>query len=399
MKGSAIFVVPTPRSEWTGGEVFGLGDPLEEALVLDRPLSAWRSGPRWKALGASREVRGPALVVGRDLWVSQSMLRAFEKAAQTQAQGAPVRLVRDAEGPGASADPLSRLPRSEDGAAILMDLWYLPAGVSVLVPEDLRAFPEALESASGADVECRTFTRPVDVDREGFAEDTAETTLSVSVADKAAAPVSHWVELLRANLLAIGTEALKKGPLGAILSLLWAAFRARSLNPFRVLAKTTRRGRGCVVHPSAVVEGCVLGDGVKIDAGAVVRGCVLGDGAKIGPMGLAEFSVVGAGAEVQKRGTVVLSVVYPGARVGGALQIGLAGRSARLKMGAYATDMNPHGVVKVKTPGGLSPVDLGYQGVCVGHRAFVASGVWIAPGRALEEERVLLRDPAQIVMK
>jgi NDP-sugar pyrophosphorylase family protein len=205
--------------------------------------------------------------------------------------------------------------------------------------------------------------------------------------------------VLRANLLALGTRVLEHGPLVAVFVLLWAAVRALSLNPFRILQKLTRRGRRCWVHPDAVVEGCLLGDDVKIDAGAVLRGCVLGDGAKVGPGVVAEYTVIGQGAELQKQSTAVLSVVYPEARLGGVLQLGLAGRGARLKMGAYCTDMNLQGPVRVLTPEGLRPVDMGYQGVCLGHGAFVASGVWIAPGRVIEAGRVVLRPEGSMVLK
>src|SRR5690606_13941259 len=60
------YVVDTPRSAWTGGAVHGLGDPLEEATVLGRPLSSWHT-----AEPAPDVIKGPALVIGRDLWVSR----------------------------------------------------------------------------------------------------------------------------------------------------------------------------------------------------------------------------------------------------------------------------------------------------------------------------------------
>jgi hypothetical protein len=61
--------------------------------------------------------------------------------------------------------------------------------------------------------------------------------------------------------------------------------------------------------------------------------------------------------------------------------------------------MHLHGVVRVMTPEGLRGVDMGYQGVCLGHGVFVASGVWIAPGRAIEARRVLLRPEGSVVLK
>lgn len=390
----AEVVLETPRSRWCQGEVFGLGDPLEEARVLDRPLRAWRH-EQARALEAPTTLRGPALLVGRDLWVSPGLRRGFLRAARSAGGAAPLRLVRPQGGPAATADPLRRLPRRD--AQILFDLWYLPEGAEVSLDPGQEALPEALEQAAGLDVEATTHevSTTVDSGMEG-AQDTA---LSITIASVAAAPVGHWVELGRTNLLAIGTRILGAGPVRGVLTLLWAALRAMSLNPFKILQKTTRRGKNCWIHPQAVVEGCVLGDNVKVDACAVLRGCVLGDNVKVGACAVAEYSVLGEGSELQKQATAVLSVVYPGARIGGLLQLGVAGRGVRQKMGSFGTDMNLHGVVKVMSPQGLLPVDIGYQGVCLGHGCFVASGVWIAPGRIIEAQRVLLRPEGSVVLK
>jgi acetyltransferase-like isoleucine patch superfamily enzyme len=335
-------------------------------------------------------VEGPALILGRDLWVSSGMLAEFEKVAA--GADAPLRLARDAEGPGNTADPLERLPR-RDGK-ILFDLWFIPAGVTIEVGEEL---PASLESARGVDVETKVHEMDLAVDavsNEGSAS------MTLKFAGIGAAPVSHWVELQRANLLALGTHALERGPFWGGLGLLWAVIKARSINPFRVAAKVTICGRNCLIHPSAVVEGCVLGDNVKVDAGAVLRGCVLGDNVKVGPLALGEFSVIGDNAELQKQCTATVCVIYPGARVGGVAQLTVVGRDARFKLGAITTDMNPTGAaVRVMTPLGLSSVDYGYLGCCLGHRSFVGSGIWIAPGRIIQADRMILREAEQMVLK
>jgi hypothetical protein len=391
----AEVVLETPRSAWCRGQVFGLGDALEEARVLDKPLSRWRHAQASAVQGATT-VRGPALLVGRDLWVSPGMRRGFVRAASRRGGDSPLRLVRPEDGPAATADPLRRLPR--EAQHILFDLWYLPEGVEVSLDPALGALPEALERAPGLDVEATTHEVSTDVDG-GMAGVQSDASLSITIASVAAAPVGHWVELGRANLLAIGTRILGAGPARGLLTLLWAALRAMSLNPFKILQKTTRVGKGCWIHPQAVVEGCVLGDNVKVDACAVLRGCVLGDDVKVGACAVAEYSVLGEGSELQKQATAVLSVVYPGARIGGLLQVGVAGRGVRQKMGSFGTDMNLNGVVRVPSPDGLVPVDIGYQGVCLGHGCFVASGVWIAPGRVIEAGRVLLRPEGSVVLK
>ena len=386
---SATVVWPTPRSEWSSGRVYGLDDPVAEARILNRPLQDWQGAPALHEQGAG-EVHGPAFVVGQDLWVSSGMYAALERAAE----GAEhiVRLARAIDGPGATADPLGRLPRRE--GTILFDLWYVPPGVTLPVGTQ---WPALLQDAPGVDVQTKVHEMNVAVDG---VSNQGSTTMSLKFAGVAAAPVSHWVELHRANLLAIGTTALERGPVRGGLGLGWAAIRALSINPFKVASRITRRGRNCLIHPSAVVEGCILGDGVKVDAGAVLRGCVVGDEVKVGPLALAEFSVIGDGVELQKQCTATVCVVYPGARVGGVAQLSVIGRDVRFKLGAVTTDMNPGGgEVRVMTPDGLSSLDYGYLGCCLGHRSFIGSGIWIAPGRQIEADRVILRDGEQMVLK
>mgnify|MGYP002633242978 CR=1 FL=1 len=386
---TASVVLPTPRSAWTDGTVYGLGDPLDDALILNRPLSDWRGAP---ALGEpGTEVRGPVFVWGADVWASPGMLAGLEAAGADRPT--PVRLVRAADGPGATADPLGRLPR-RDGK-ILFDLWYVPQGCTVSLGDGV---PAALEEAEPVDVE--TKVHEMDVAADSVSSGSGTDTMKLKFGSVAAAPVAHWVELQRANLLALGTQALERGPVVGVAALVWAVMKAVSLNPFRVAAKVTSKGRKCLIHPSAVVEACVLGDEVKVDAGAILRGCVLGNGVKVGPHAFGEFSILGDHAELQKKAICTVSVVYPGARVGGTTQLSVIGRDARFKLGAYTTDMNPGGSpVRVMTPGGLMPVDFGYLGSCIGHGAFVGSGIWIAPGRAIEAGRMILRDASQMVMK
>lgn len=385
-----VAVISTPNSRWTSGTVYGLGDPVSEARVLNRSLAQWR-----ELAGLSHgTITGPALVVGEDVWVSAGLTEAMDKAAGGASR--PSRLGRLSDGPGRFADPLGRLPRVvEEGVErIVFDVWFVPRGATV----DLDAapsgeLPKSLTHAPLIDIDTRTMAMDLAIDREllGIEE------LTFEAGAVTAAPVSHWVELLRANLLAIGSVIMRRSVASVILRVIWAMIRTLSLNPFKILGALTSRGRRCKIHPSAIVEGCTLGDDVEIDAGAIVRGCLVGNGAKIGAQAILEFTVVGEGARVYRKALANLSVIYPNARVGGIVQLGVAGRSSATKLYAVSTDMRLGGPVRVTSPSGLMDIDIGYQGVCLGHRAFVGSGVWIAPGRIIEADARLVRDRALLV--
>ena len=245
----------------------------------------------------------------------------------------------------------------------------------------------ALEAALGVRVESRIKQMRLPADPEVTGDDVLTLAMTAAVA----APVGHFVELLRANLLAMGAASLEQPRLARIARFFLAAFRARSFSPERLLSGMNRLGTGCVIHPTAVVEASRLGDFVEVGPHAVVRGCHIAKDVQIGPHAIAEFSVVGEGARMQRRATVAASVVYPRARLGGFLQLGVAGAEAVTKVDSVTTDMRVDGPVRVMTPVGLRAVDIGYQGVCLGHQSWVGSGVWIAPGRVVEAGARLAR--------
>ncbi len=95
--------------------------------------------------------------------------------------------------------------------------------------------------------------------------------------------VGHWSDLLTVNLLTLQTVV--KG------------------------IASERRGHGCNVHPTAVVEGSILGDGVTIGPFAVVQNSIVADGVVIQEYGSALGSTVGAGSIVQTHAQVRESVV------------------------------------------------------------------------------------------
>ncbi len=376
------YIVDTTESSWTEGKIFGLGDALDDARILDRTLADWRGAVD----DAPSEVEGPAFVVARDLWYSPGLPSALKALA---AEGQLVRLARTPDGPGAFCDPLSRLPREE--GRILFDCWFVPSGMKVSV----AAFKSEEVEAKRVELSGRTHTINTPMDPELLGRDS----IDIVVGPDACVPVSHWVELLRANLIAIGTQVLAASLFSAGLQLMWAAFRAMSLNPFKILQKLTTRGRKCTIHPSAVVEGCTLGDNVQIDAHAVLRGCHIGNNVQIGAHTIADFSVFGEGSRLTRKGGANLSVVYPGASVGGDLQLAFVGEKVTTKLYSVGTDMVLGGPVQVKSPRGRLSVDIGYQGVCLGHRAFLGSGIWIAPGRVIGPERRVLRAAELMVLK
>ncbi len=218
--------------------------------------------------------------------------------------------------------------------------------------------------------------------------------LQLPLSDRLLFPTRHWMQLLWANLLGLGPflwrELAGKTVPGVIWNVGRAILTSASANPHRIGARLHRRGKGCRVHPTAVVEGSWLGDGVEVGAHAVVRGCVLADGAKVEDLADVEFSVLGRQALVQRQALLRYSLVSPGAACAGAVQLGVLGVDSAVKHGATLMDIDFAQGVRVRSEGGLHRAPLGIAGVCVGSRTVIGSGVQVAPGRAIPGSLVVV---------
>jgi len=231
------------------------------------------------------------------------------------------------------------------------------------------------------DLKERLLTFPLSEAHHGVAA------VELPITDRLVLPTRHWLQLLWANLLGLGPHLWRSLIGRNILQVLrrggWALLRAGSLNPRRIGAKLGRKGKGCQIHSSAVVEGCWLGDDVEIGAGAVVRGSVLADGASVEDLALVEFSVLGPGARVQRQAMVKFSVLGVNSAAGGLMQLGTLDRNAALKRTGVLMDMALGQGVEVIVDGARVPAPLGLAGVCVGEGSVVGAGVQVAPGRVI----------------
>ncbi len=225
--------------------------------------------------------------------------------------------------------------------------------------------------------------------------------LELPLTERMVLPVGHWVQLLWANLLGIGPWLYRTLGGNNVVSLawrlFWAVLRARSLQPMRVAAQYVRVGKGCRIHPSAVVEASWIGDDVEIGPNAVVRGCVLADGASVEPLALVEGCVLGRGARVQRLALAKFSVLCDRSMVGGDVQLAVVGTSAAVKRGAQLFDQAFDQKPKIRVEGRICPAPMGLVGVGVGARSLVGAGVRVAPGRALPPDVQVVIDTSNVL--
>jgi len=222
--------------------------------------------------------------------------------------------------------------------------------------------------------------------------------------------IDHWMHIIRVNQLVLVTRMEverqrweRLGFLGRILRVLGILLRARSFNGARIAASLNEKGRDVEIHPTAVVELCVLGDGVKVGPHAVVRGSILGAGAKVDPFATVNASVLSAGARAGRYAFLNLCTLFPRAMVskGDGYQVSVFGEESFVAWGATALDLSFGAPVKVESDGiGSERVDSGqhFLGVAIGHRAVVGNGVRLRYGVTVPNDGMVV-DPGDDLLR
>ena len=203
------------------------------------------------------------------------------------------------------------------------------------------------------------------------------------VTARTATTVRHWVHVLRANLSAIAPE-IDAQVLRRPWRPIWAWMR-------RGGARWTSFGKRCRIHPTARLEGCVLGDGVEVGAFSVLRGCIVGDGARIEDHVTAKGSVVEPGAHLGCYCMFNLSVLGACSSIShiGA-QASIVGRDTFIATFATLQDLNLAGNIRVPVGGTLIDTGSPFLGCAVGHRVRMGAHVSVAPGRAIPNDVTLV---------
>lgn len=361
--------------EPTGRRIQPFDDPVAETPIQNRPLAAWQE-EAFRAAGLNRipDLQPPCLVVPDTLFANGEALRAFVDGA-------------------AGRDAVLVLGESLFGRATT------PVQPGVTRVEGGWLFT-AIRFVSGRGEE----PIPVVVDPQEWVIDfpapqqyAGTTSLGLGVPRRMVMTIHHWVHVLWANQTA-GGVALRCTPRWRLVGrLLWAALRALSLNKWKVLGKLNTIGRGCDIHPTALVEGSTLAEGVFVGPYARVAFSTVGKGAIIMPSASVELCVVGERALVADGCVIRSCVLYPGAAASQLLmQQCVLGRDTVTTKGGVTLDLNFDGDIKVPLDGRMHSTGLRFLGSAFGHRARIGTGFYLSPGRAVPNDYFLIRDPAAV---
>lgn len=212
--------------------------------------------------------------------------------------------------------------------------------------------------------------------------------------------IHHWIHLLAANRAAGAMTERRISIWRGAWRLLGALFKARSLNKWRLLGKLNNIGKRCDIHPTALIEGSCLGDGVTVGPFARVMFSNVADRAVVMAGAQVEMSVIGQAAVVCQQCVVRASVLYPEAVASmTAIQQSILGNRVVTAVGSVPMDLNFKADVRVELDGKLYSSETRVLGCAIGHRCVIGSGVWIASGRAIPSDTFLIRDPNNVLQR
>ena len=379
----------------TGRQLSPFQDPVGEVLILSKPLRVHQANALRSCGLEVAETADPCsiteeeyLLVADDLYLSRVALERFLKRIRKTRQPGACALE---SGPFVEFTGFAQDHRMESVAGCgkpvhVFGLSYCRGPIPA--PAFLDSLPPVVITAR---------QKPLPIDPRQFFPSTVEVNFSGAYTDAILIHVRHWVHLWLANLFCLGSELLDAFTRNKLMFLV-RALSALSFNKYRMFSRFVIKGKGCDIHPSAVVEGCILGNRVSIGAFSLVRGCILADGVKVNEHSIVALSVLGEGASTSPRGWTKFSVVYPNSNTPGhALQGCLVGRNVFMATPSYLYDLKIKGTIKVKHEGRLVDTKMSFLGSCVGHNAIVGPDTWIASGSEIPNGAVLVKKPSEII--
>jgi ADP-glucose pyrophosphorylase len=204
--------------------------------------------------------------------------------------------------------------------------------------------------------------------------------------------IETWVHIWMLNLFSIMLEWVKLA-MRHPLWMLWRLLLAFPWNNrYRFMKRLVWKGRGCKIHPTAVVEGCILGDNVTIGANCSIQFSIFGDASKVQDVTVMLGSVLGERAFVTKRGVCNFCLMYPDAQAS-TIQACFLGRRAFAAGLARVVDMKMTGSIGIVHKGKLVDTGLSFLGGCLGHKASIIGRVILGHGRVVPNGVTIVPHP------
>ena len=193
----------------------------------------------------------------------------------------------------------------------------------------------------------------------------------------------HYLQANLALLLMKGVPSRK-----ALPEWFFSKFATGNSRAFYFLIKRMNRiGKGCKIHPTAVLEGAVLGDNVTIGAYSVIRMSAIESGTKIEDHVIVKYSLIGKDNYISHANQIIfcqtLDEVF---LIHGPYQFSFFGRKSSA-MAVINCDVRlDQKTISIPTDEGILDSKQPLLGVAYGHRSVIGGGNIIAAGRIIPND-------------
>lgn len=151
-----------------------------------------------------------------------------------------------------------------------------------------------------------------------------------------------------------------------------------------------RKGKNCNIHPSAVVEGCILGDNVIVGANAVLRLSIIGSDTHISDSAVVTYSVIGERNYVSALNQLSFCLTYEDVfTIHGPYQFSVFGRSTAVFATINCDIRLDEKTISIETSNGVINSEQHLLGIAYGHGSKVGASNIIASGRLVPNKTIL----------
>ena len=363
-------------------------ESARELRVLNKPLWLHQRDVLSRYCKEEREVesleeipddRAETIVYRDNLFFDQPFIDQFIAEAKKSGKACRVAFSLDDKSINNHAMQLQRGIRRE-GNYHVADLWYFPYGVE----ENTR--PLVMDTGAKEHGYYRVPSY--------MANEKGDLTYWVPL--RAFLSVEHWVHLYVANCVfglfargarmeaSLGRSRVK---LGIVLKAMWERKQILRSSPLVQVGKNT------LVDPSAVIHGpTTIGDNCTVGAGAVIDNCVIGNGVNVGQGCQLMLSVVCDRCFLPFNVALFMTTIMENSIVAQntCLQMCVVGRDTFIGANSVFTDYNVFArAIKVFQRDQLVETNMPVLGSCVGHHCRLGSGLIIYPARTIESDAIL----------
>ncbi|MBW1873672.1 MAG: hypothetical protein JRJ19_16510 [Deltaproteobacteria bacterium] len=212
-----------------------------------------------------------------------------------------------------------------------------------------------------------------------------------------AADIRHWVHIVWLNHLLpwVRLEEYWEDHPG-----LKRSWRSRGSNPYRRAARRSVIGKNCRIHPTAYVEGSILGDCVSMGPFTCVRDSIISDGVEISDHSKFQRCVVGEKCHTLNDSYFIGCTFYSGSTLASfMLRNSVLGRRVFITSGVMFWDEAIEEPVEVIDRGQSVATGRWQLGGCAGHECILGTRAIFLPGRAVPNRTMIVMRPEEGVVK